>query len=305
MMADIDKETFDFQPTFDDTSLEPVVLPHALSNLLVNGAAGIAVGMATNIPPHNLREVVDALVFLLDNPQLPKDERLTGVLERVPGPDFPTAGFLYGREGIRQAYHDRTRIDRHARQGRDRDAARGIAKRSSLRRSRTRSNKARLIERIAELVRDKRIDGISDVRDESDREGMRIVVDVRKGENSQVLLNNLYKNTPLQESFGINHAGDRRPAPTHARPAGGLRALPGLSPRNVVRGAAPSSSRRPQARAHVARGLTSSCSTTSTAPSRSSARRRTRRPPQGGADRGFPAQRDPGRGRSSSCSCSA
>ena len=202
MMADIDKETVDFQPTFDDTSVEPVVLPTPFPNLLVNGAAGIAVGMATNIPPHNLREIVDALVFLLENTNLDRGERLAGVLERVPGPDFPTGGFLYGREGIRQAYTTgrgsivmRARTEIETRKG-DREAI-------VVTEIPYQVNKARLIERIAELVRDKRIDGISDVRDESDRDGMRIVVDVRRGENAQVILNNLYKSTPLQDTFGI------------------------------------------------------------------------------------------------------
>ena len=202
MMADIDKETVDFQPTFDDTSVEPVVLQTPFPNLLVNGAAGIAVGMATNIPPHNLREIVDALVFLLENTNLDRGERLAGVLERVPGPDFPTGGFLYGREGIRQAYTTgrgsivmRARTEIETRKG-DREAI-------VVTEIPYQVNKARLIERIAELVRDKRIDGISDVRDESDRDGMRIVVDVRRGENAQVILNNLYKSTPLQDTFGI------------------------------------------------------------------------------------------------------
>ena len=202
MMADIDKETVDFQPTFDDTSVEPVVLPTPFPNLLVNGAAGIAVGMATNIPPHNLREIVDALVYLLENTNLERGERLAGVLERVPGPDFPTGGFLYGREGIRQAYTTgrgsivmRARTEIETRKG-DREAI-------VVTEIPYQVNKARLIERIAELVRDKRIDGISDVRDESDRDGMRIVVDVRRGENAQVILNNLYKSTPLQDTFGI------------------------------------------------------------------------------------------------------
>jgi len=202
LMADIDRETVDFQANFDDTTVEPIVLPAPYPNLLVNGAAGIAVGMATNIPPHNMREVVDGLQFLLDNPDIDRAAALEGLLERVPGPDFPTAGFVCGRDGIRQAY----------RTGRGSVVMRGRAAIEERRGDREsiviseipyQVNKSRLIERIAELVRDKRIDGISDVRDESDRHGMRIVVDIRKGENAQVILNNLYKHTPLQESFGI------------------------------------------------------------------------------------------------------
>jgi DNA gyrase subunit A len=165
MMTDLDKETVDFAPTYDNESSEPVVMPTAFPNLLVNGAEGIAVGMATKIPPHNLGEVVEAILFLIESPDLTPDERLEGVMERVPGPDFPTAGLICGRAGIRQAY----------REGRG-----GV-----------------------ELARDKKIDGIADVRDESDRQGMRIVIDIRKGESSQVILNNLYKHTPMQETFGI------------------------------------------------------------------------------------------------------
>jgi DNA gyrase subunit A len=202
MMADIERDTVDFQPTYDDSSLEPSVLPTALPNLLVNGAAGIAVGMATNIPPHNLGEVVEALTFLLESPDLTPDERLEGVMERIPGPDFPTAGFICGRAGIRQAYRTgRGTIVLRARA--TIEERRGDKESIVVTEIPYQVNKARLIERIAELVRDKKIDGIADVRDESDREGMRIVVDVRKGEPSQVILNNLYKHTPLQDSFGI------------------------------------------------------------------------------------------------------
>src|SRR6266536_1102877 len=202
MMADIEKDTVDYVPTYDDSSTEPSVLPTPFPNLLVNGAAGIAVGMATNIPPHNLGEVVDALTFVIGSQDLTPDERLEGVLERVPGPDFPTAGFLYGRAGIRQAYRTgrgsvimRAKAEIEVRKG-DRESI-------VVTEIPYQVNKARLIEKIAEMVRDKRIEGISDIRDESDRRGMRIVIDVRKGEPSQVLLNNLYKHTQLQDSFGI------------------------------------------------------------------------------------------------------
>jgi DNA gyrase subunit A len=202
MMSDIEKDTVDFQPTYDNSGSEPVVLPTAFPNLLVNGAEGIAVGMATKIPPHNLGEVVQGLTFLLENQDLTPDERLEGLLQRIPGPDFPTAGFICGRGGIRQAYRTgrgaivmRARAEIELRKG-DRESI--VVTEIPFQ-----VNKARLIEKIAELVRDKRIDGIADIRDESDREGMRIVIDVRKGEPSQVILNYLYKHTQLQETFGI------------------------------------------------------------------------------------------------------
>ena len=202
MMADIEKDTVDYVPTYDDSSTEPSVLPTPFPNLLVNGAAGIAVGMATNIPPHNLGEIVDALTFVIGSPDLTPEERLEGVIERVPGPDFPTAGFLYGRAGIRQAYRTgrgsvimRAKAEIEVRKG-DRESI-------VVTEIPYQVNKARLIEKIAELHRDKRVEGIADIRDESDRRGMRIVIDVRKGEPSQVLLNNLYKHSQLQDSFGI------------------------------------------------------------------------------------------------------
>jgi DNA gyrase subunit A len=202
MMEDIGRDTVDFQPTYDDSSKEPSVLPTVFPGLLVNGAAGIAVGMATNIPPHNLGEVVDGLIFLLDNSDLTPDERLEGLIERIPGPDFPTSGLILGRSGIRQAYRTgrgslvmRARAEIELRKG-DRESI-------VVTEIPYQVNKARLIEKIAELAREERVRGIVDVRDESGRQGMRIVVDVRKGEPAQVVLNNLYKHTPLQVSFGI------------------------------------------------------------------------------------------------------
>ena len=202
MMEDIEKDTVDYQPTYDDSSVEPTVLPTVLPNLLVNGAAGIAVGMATNIPPHNLGEVVDALTFLLENQDLTPDERLEGVIARIHGPDFPTAGFIMGKEGILSAYRTgrgsivmRARAEIEARKN-DRESI-------VITEIPYQVNKARLIEKIAELAREDRIRGIQDVRDESDRQGMRVVVDVKKGEPAQVILNNLYKHTPLQDSFGV------------------------------------------------------------------------------------------------------
>jgi DNA gyrase subunit A len=200
LLADIDRETVDFIPNYDDSLSEPVVMPAKLPNLLVNGSSGIAVGMATNIPPHNLGEIVDALIALIDNPQLTVDE----LLALVPGPDFPTAGFICGRQPIREAYETgrgvlqlraRTIMEVDERKGRERIVVTEIP---------YQVNKARLIERIAELVNDRRIEGVSDLRDESDREGMRIVVDLKKDADSEVVLNQLFKLTPMQDSFGVN-----------------------------------------------------------------------------------------------------
>jgi len=198
MLADIDKETVNVAPNYDDSLTEPLVLPAKFPNLLVNGSSGIAVGMATNIPPHNLGEIVRAAILLLERP----DATLEEIMELVPGPDFPTAGFIYGRNGIRSAYHTgrgiivlraRAAVERL---GRDREAI--IVTEIPYQ-----TNKAKLIERIADLVRDKRLEGISDLRDESDREGMRIVIELKRDEPAQVVLNNLYKMTPMQSSFGI------------------------------------------------------------------------------------------------------
>jgi len=202
MMSDIEKDTVDYAPTYDDSSTEPTVLPTAFPNLLVNGAAGIAVGMATNIPPHNLGEVVDALQFVLSSEDLTPEERLDGVMERILGPDFPTAGLILGRGGIRQAYRTgrgsvvmRAKAEIETRKG-DKESI-------VVTEIPYQVNKATLIKKIAELHHEKRVEGITDIRDESDRRGMRIVVDVKKGESAQVLLNNLYKHTQLQDTFGI------------------------------------------------------------------------------------------------------
>ena len=202
MMQDLDKDTVDFVPNFDGNVEEPTVLPTVVPNLLVNGASGIAVGMATNIPPHNLGEVVDGATFVLDNPGLSPAQLTKGLLERIPGPDFPTAGFVHGREGIEQAYRTgRGTIQIRARAeiediGKDRQAI-------VITEIPYQVNKARLLEKIAELARDRKIEGISDPRDESDRQGMRIVVELKRGEVPQVVLNNLFKHTALQTSFGI------------------------------------------------------------------------------------------------------
>ena len=198
LLADIEKETVDLVPNFDEQTVEPTVLPSRVPNLLVNGTTGIAVGMATNIPPHNLREVIDAAVLLNEKP----DATLKEVMKFVPGPDFPTYGYITGREGIEQAY----------RTGRGSFLMRAKACIEQVGKDREnivvteipyQVNKARLVERIAELVQTKKIEGISDVRDESDREGMRIVIEIKKGEESQLILNHLYKHTQMQESFGM------------------------------------------------------------------------------------------------------
>jgi DNA gyrase subunit A len=198
MLADIDKETVDFMPNFDDTLEEPVVMPSRIPNLLVNGSAGIAVGMATNIPPHNLGEVVDGIVMMIDNPDVTPNE----LMMAIKGPDFPTGGTIMGREGIKSAYRTgrgavkmraKTQIEQMS-NGKMRILVNEIP---------YQVNKARLIEKIAELVRDKKIDGITDLRDESDRTGMQIVIELRRDANPQVVLNQLYKHTQLQETFGI------------------------------------------------------------------------------------------------------
>ncbi len=199
LLADIEKETVYFSANYDDTSHEPVVLPAKLPNLLINGASGIAVGMSTNIPPHNLGEVVDALFALLENSQLNSRD----LMRYIPGPDFPTGAFLYGKAGIRDAYETgrgivqmraRTSVETDKRTGRNSIIVHEIP---------FQVNKARLIERMADLVNEKRLEGISDLRDESDRDGMRIVIELKREAVPQVVINQLYKMTPLQESFGV------------------------------------------------------------------------------------------------------
>src|SRR5262250_3336204 len=198
ILADLEKETVDFVPNFDQTREEPVVLPSRIPNLLVNGASGIAVGMATNIPPHNVREIVDAAILLIEKP----DTTLKEVMKIVPGPDFPTGAYIAGREGIEQAYKTgRGSFTMRAKaaieeSGKDRENI-------VITEIPYQVNKAKLIERIAELASNKKIEGIADVRDESDRDGMRIVVELKRGEESQLILNNLFKHTQMQESFGM------------------------------------------------------------------------------------------------------
>ena len=198
ILADLEKETVDFVPNFDQTREEPFVLPSRIPNLLVNGASGIAVGMATNIPPHNLREIVDAAILLIEKPDTPLKE----IMKIVPGPDFPTGAYIAGREGIEAAY----RTGRGSFTMRAKAAIEEVSKdRESIVITEIpyQVNKSRLIERIAELVQNKKIEGISDVRDESSREGMRIVIELKRGEESQLILNNLFKQTQMQESFGM------------------------------------------------------------------------------------------------------
>ena len=207
MMTDLDKETVDFIPNYDETTEEPSVLPAPFPNLLVNGSAGIAVGMATNIPPHNMGEVIEAAIWTIESAQSDApptlSEKQRKLLELVPGPDFPTGGYIIGRHGIQQAYltgrgtvimRAKTEIEVSKKGDRSSIVITEIP---------YQVNKARLIERIADLVREKTIEGISDIRDESDRDGMRIVIDLKRGEVGDVILNNLYKHTALQSSFGI------------------------------------------------------------------------------------------------------
>ena len=198
LLQDIDKDTVDFMPNFDETLMQPKVLPSRFPNLLVNGSSGIAVGMATNIPPHNLGEVIDGAVCLIDNP----DASLDDLMQHIKGPDFPTGGIILGRSGIREAYYT----------GRGRIVVRARTEVEAMTANRDRIivteipymvNKAKLVEKIAELVREKKVDGISDIRDESDRAGMRVVIELKKDVQAQVVLNTLYKHTQLQDTFGV------------------------------------------------------------------------------------------------------
>lgn len=200
LLADIDKETVDFGPNYDGSEMQPLILPSRIPNLLINGSSGIAVGMATNIPPHNLNEVVDACLYLLNNPQASVDE----LIEIIPAPDFPTAGIIYGVAGVRDGY----------RTGRGRVVMRAATHFEEIDRGQRMAiivdelpyqvNKRSLLERIAELVNEKKLEGISDIRDESDKSGMRVVIELKRGEVPEVVLNNLYKATQLQDTFGMN-----------------------------------------------------------------------------------------------------
>lgn len=197
MLADIDKETVDFIPNYDESGKEPVILPSRFPNLLVNGSAGIAVGMATNIPPHNLSEVIDGVVMLINNPEVD----INDLIKNVKGPDFPTGAIIMGRDGIRSAY----KTGRGTIKVRAKADIEENSKKTSIIVSELpyQVNKARLIEKIADLVKDKKIDGISDLRDESDRHGMRMVIELRRDANPKVVLNQLYKHTQMQDTFGV------------------------------------------------------------------------------------------------------
>jgi DNA gyrase subunit A len=200
LLADLEKETVDFVPNYDETEHAPVVMPTRVPNLLINGSSGIAVGMATNVPPHNLTEVINACIALIDNPELTVDE----LIQHVPGPDFPTAGIIQGRNGIREAYltgrgrvvvRAKTHIESDEKSNKERIIISELPYQVI---------KARLFERIAELVKEKKLEGISALRDESDKQGMRVVIEVRRGENTDIILNNLFVHTQLQSVFGIN-----------------------------------------------------------------------------------------------------
>jgi DNA gyrase subunit A len=199
LLADIDKETVDFVPNYDESLVEPSVLPSKFPNLIVNGSSGIAVGMATNIPPHNLVETTNAIIALIENP----DISINQLMGHLPGPDFPTGGFIYGKEGIRQAYETgKGVIQLRARAIIERDR-KGERENIVITELPYQTNKAKLIERIAELVQEKVIEGISNIRDESDRDGMRVVIELKRNEVADVILNQLYKHTQMQTSFGI------------------------------------------------------------------------------------------------------
>src|SRR5712664_731888 len=208
LLADIEKETVDFSPNFDESLEEPTVLPTRVPNLLINGSAGIAVGMATNIPPHNLTQVVDGLVALVDRP----DTTIEALMKIITGPDFPTAGYIYGTGGIREAYTTgrgtiTLRAKAHA------EKMRGGREAIIISELPYQVNKASLIEKISELMKEKRVEGISEVRDESNREGIRVVLELGRGEIPQIVMNQLYKHTQMQTTFGIIMLAlvDRRP----------------------------------------------------------------------------------------------
>ena len=250
ILADIDKETVDFLPNYDDSLKEPSVLPSRLPNLLINGASGIAVGMATNIPPHNLNEVIDGLIALVERPELTIDE----LMEYIPGPDFPTAGFIHGREGINQGYKTgrgsvqmRARVftETVKRTGKEQIIVSEIP---------YMVNKTRLLEQMANLVNDKKIEGIADLRDESDRDGMRIVIELKRDAVPQIVINSLYKHTSLQETFGVNMLAiiDNRPKLLNLKEI--LEAFLGHRRETVIRRTA-HDLRKAEERLHILEGL--------------------------------------------------
>ncbi len=251
LLADIDKETVDFQPNYDEKELEPTVLPARFPNLLVNGSAGIAVGMATNIPPHNLGEVIDAVIALIADPEIGIGELMT----YIPGPDFPTAGIINGAAGIHAGYHTgrgRVRMKARAEVEVNEDTGRESIIVTELP---YQVNKARLIEKIAELVKEKKLEGISELRDESDKDGMRIFIEVKRGESAEVVLNNLYLQTPMESVFGINMVAlvDGRPQTLNLKQF--LEAFV-RHRREVVTRRTIFELRKARARAHILEGLT-------------------------------------------------
>jgi len=251
LLADLDKETVDFGPNYDEQEHEPLVLPTRVPTLLINGSSGIAVGMATNIPPHNLVEVIDATIALIENPELDID----GIMEHLPGPDFPTAGMINGAQGIHDAYHSgrgiiymraKSHVETNERTGKDTLIVTELP---------YQVNKARLLEKIAELVKDKKIDGITELRDESDKDGMRIVIELRRGEVPEVILNNLYKQTVMQNVFGINMVALVNGLPRVLNLKEILQAFIGHR-REVVTRRTLFELRKARGRAHVLEGLT-------------------------------------------------
>src|SRR5687767_6259091 len=251
LMADIDKETVDFQPNYDEKELEPSVMPARVPNLLVNGSAGIAVGMATNIPPHNLSEVVDATIALIDDPAIDVE----GLMQHIPGPDFPTAGIINGVGGIHLAYRTgrgRVRIRAKASIEINDDNNREAIVVTEIP---YQVNKSRLIEKIAELVKEKKLEGISELRDESDKDGMRIYIEIKRGESADVVLNNLYSQTQMESVFGINMVAlvDGRPQLLNLKQI--LEAFI-RHRREVVTRRTIFELRKARARAHILEGLT-------------------------------------------------
>src|SRR5882672_10714097 len=253
MLADLEKETVDFQPNYDEPLSEPKVMPTRIPNLLINGSDGIAVGMATKIPPHNLTEIIDATIKLLNNPKIDVED----LMKIVTGPDFPTGGFIYGGEELKNSYkYGRGIIQMRARAGIDR-IGRGTQERDAVVITEIpyQVNKARLIERIAELINEKKLDGVSDLRDESDRTGMRIVVELKRDAVPQVVLNKLYKLTPMQSSFGVINLAIVNQQPRVLNLKQMLEAFVDFR-REVVRRRTEYDLRKARARAHILEGLT-------------------------------------------------
>ena len=254
LMADLEKETVEFVPNYDETTEEPSVLPAPFPNLLVNGSVGIAVGMATNVPPHNLREVIDGTIWLIEHAAEPAEVKRKGLLRIVPGPDFPTGGLIVGRSGVVQAYTTgRGSITIRAKAAVE-ESAKGDRSAIVVTEVPYQVNKAKLIEKIADLVRDKTIEGISDLRDESDRDGLRIVIELKRGEMADVVLNNLYKHTPLQVNFGVIMLAIVGGRPRYLSLVEALEHFIEFR-REVVRRRTEFELRKAEARAHILEGL--------------------------------------------------